>query len=204
MSITDSLVAALRERFGTESFRAGSPPAAVATFPAKHPAVGGVTIKLVVGQSALGSAIMAEIGIGEILADHFTNFDAHLDDDVRCERLTKEVVRFLDALFSDRLLLWESTDGRHRRGWREWGELGCAEPLVMDNATYQTYLWSGPTATWRAIPSILARAVIRNRRDYELLAACLDDTGLNAPSSVERAEMARLMEEFQRQHPDDQ
>ncbi len=43
----------------------------------------------------------------------FTDYDFDRDPAERADRITKEVVRFLDELLKDRLLFWKATDGRN-------------------------------------------------------------------------------------------
>jgi hypothetical protein len=62
----------LVDRFGSRGLRVGTPPDAIAVFPAKHPEVGDVSIR--------GAGIdSATVAVGEILVDHFYNLDSHLD-----------------------------------------------------------------------------------------------------------------------------
>jgi hypothetical protein len=193
MTIAEILLAALRNRFGAGSFREGTPPEPLAVFPAKHPEVGDLSITT--------AGIHASLTIGEVLSDHFNNFDTHLDDTIRAERVTRDVVRFLDHLFADRLLFWMSDDGRRRGGWRERGEAGHVEPLARDNVTYRVYLWSGPLSVWRATTSMLARGYLRNERDYEVLLTCLGDAGPNALKDSERDRANDLIAEYERNRP---
>jgi hypothetical protein len=139
MALREVLLAALTERFGDRGLRAGTRPGPIAVFPARHPEVGDVSV----WDSGIEPDFHATVTVGEIIGDHFTNYDSHLESHERPERLTKDVVRFLQELFADRLLFWRSTDGQ-RAGWRERGDVGYSEPLVLDNRAYRTYLWSGP------------------------------------------------------------
>ena len=138
------------------------------------------------------------VTVGEIISDIFDNFDDHLQADERIERLTKEVVQFLQKLFSDRLLFWRSTDLRNA-GWRERGDIGYSEPLVLDNRIYQTYVWSGPLALWQAVPSIFARGRIRDDREYEIVASLLAEA---TPGAIDDAQLdfaRRLAIDYQRE-----
>lgn len=194
MTIREVLLAALIERFGDRGLRVSPPPDVIAVFPAKHPEVGDVSIR----DTGLEVHFSATVAVGEIIESHFVNFDSHLEGSERAERLTKDVVRFLQELFADRLLFWRSTDGRNA-GWRERGEVGYSEPLVLDNRPYRTYLWSGPRAVWQAIPTIFARGRIRDDREYEIIAALLEDAGPDGFAGAERDVASRLATDYERE-----
>lgn len=183
MEARDILMAALRERFATRGLRAGAGPGPAAVFPAAHAEVGDVTVRgIETVASSIGTIVAVRVTIGEIVADEFVNFDAHLDGDERARRVTKDVVRFLEELFADRLVFWQSQDADDgKRGWRERGNATEAEPLVLDDRTYRVYLWSGPVGEWRAVPAILGRGCIRTGREYEILRAQLDVEGAIQP-----------------------
>jgi hypothetical protein len=187
------LLAALVDRFGSRGLRVGTPPNAIAVFPAKHPEVGDVSI----GGAGIDSATVA---VGEILVDHFYNLDSHLGAHERAERLTKNVVRFLQELFADRLLFWRSTDDRNE-GWRERGDAGYLEPLVLDNRIYRTYLWSGPLSVWQAIPAIFTRGRIGNDREYQIIAGLLEDGAPDGLEGAERDLTSRLVADYERDEP---
>jgi hypothetical protein len=179
MGIRDALLAGLTSRFG-DRMRTFAPPGPIAVFPAQHADVGSVTIR----DTGIETNFIVSVEVGAIVADCFHNFDHHLDPGERRARLTRDVVRFLQELFADRLLMWRSTDGRNA-GWRERGDAGHTEPLVLDNRVYRIYLWSGPLPAWQAIPTILGRGRIRDDRDYQILAGALEDpasTDLDAPT----------------------
>jgi hypothetical protein len=147
---------------------------------------------------AAGLNFNAIVAVGEIIEDDFLNIDSHLKSSERAGRLTKDVVRFLQELFADRLLLWRSTDGRSA-GWRERGDVGYSDPLVLDNRTYRTYLWSGPLSVWQAIPTIFARGRIRDDREYEILATLLENEGPDAFEGAERDLASRLAADYKRE-----
>jgi hypothetical protein len=192
MPIRDVLLATLIERFGDRGLRVGTPPG-IAEFPAKHPEVGDASVR----DTGIEANFNAIVAVGEIITDQFDNYDSHLDGRERAERLTKDVVRFLQELFADRLLFWRSTDGRSA-GWRERGDAGHSEPLVLDNRTYRTYLWSGPLSVWQAIPAIFARGRIRDDREYNIIAARLENLGPDGFEGAERDLASRLAADYTR------
>jgi hypothetical protein len=192
MPIREVIVAALHERFGDRMWGAATPPGSIAAFRAIHPEVGDVIVR---DTSHFG----AIVGVGQILDADFHNFDSHLEENERAKRLAKDVVRFLQELFADRLLLWRSTDGRSA-GWRERGDAGYSEPLVLDNRTYQRYLWSGPLTAWQAVPAILARGRIADEREHEIVAILLEEGGPVPLNEAERDLVGRLAADYRRTH----
>jgi hypothetical protein len=116
-------------------------------------------------------------------------------------RAVEDVVRFLDALFADRLLCWRSVDGRNP-AWRERSDVSSYDPLVLDDRVYQRYLWSGPLPLWQASPAIFARGYIRDSREHTVLWVRLNDTGPRGFKGAERDAAARLVADYELQHPD--
>jgi hypothetical protein len=174
----DTLVRALASRFADVGFRLGAPSEPAAIFAGKHDDVGDATVSApVVNASPIGDVASATVAIGKVLCDEFFNFDVHLAAEERAVRLANDVVRFLEHLFADRLLFWQSADSQRVRGWRECADARLAEPLVTDDRTYDVYFWSGPLPQWRATTAILERRAIRDERDYQILLARLEDRG---------------------------
>jgi hypothetical protein len=201
MPIEDVLLAALIERFGDRGLRTGTPPEPIAVFAPKHPEVGEVSVSaLAVGPSSIGETVSATVAIGEIIVDSFRNFDSHLSLGQKAERVTKDIVRFLEELFADRLLFWKATDYRGGGGWRERGSSGHTDPLVLDDRTYRTYLWSAPLATWRATPHIFARGWIRDEREYQILLILLSAVEPGSLSEAERELAEKLVSDYERDH----
>lgn len=177
------LLGALLARFRNEGLQVGSPPGPLAVFPAKHPQVGDLTLF----RPRIGDSVSVEMTIGDTLRDTLNNIDTHLPLVQRAERLTRDVARFLQELFADRLLFWRSVDGR-KAGWRERGETGHAEPLVLDDRPYNLYVWSRPLGTWRASTAILARGRIRDEREYQIALMVLET------ADIDRATRERLQQ----------
>jgi hypothetical protein len=166
----DPFIAALRRHFGPDSFIEGAPPDPVAIFPAKHPDVGEVKIWLPTWTpSTIGLMGLVRVAIGTQFVQQFENLDTHLNREERSTRLTADIIRFLEKLFADRLLLWRGVQDRHISKWRECSSPASFEPIAIDNEEYALYLWSGPRGTWRLVPAILNRGAIRNDVEWELL-----------------------------------
>jgi hypothetical protein len=199
MGLRETFLATLTDRFSGHDFRVGAPPDPLALFPASHPEVGDAAVWTpAILRSSIGEVIVVPVAIGDILADEFQNFDTHLPLPERAERITKDVVRFLEEVFADRLVFWRSMDADARRGWRERGETGSTEPLVSDDRTYTRCVWSGPLTTWRATAHILARGRIRDEREYDILSTRLGDEGPDGLRAAERDVAERLIAEYKR------
>jgi hypothetical protein len=202
LSLPEILLTALRERFTGRGMREGTPPEPLVVFPAPHPELGELQISVESNaQGTLGGVLMVSVTIDRILADHFNSLDTHLDDTTRAARVTKDVVRFLDFLFADRLLIWVSADTPWRGGWRERIDASDPEPLVLDDRLYRRYLWSGPLPLWQATPAILARGCVRDERDYHILRGRIQESGPDDLHGHEREQAARLIDEYERAHP---
>lgn len=184
------LLGALLARFRNEGLQVGSPPGPLAVFPAKHPQVGDLTL------SRPGGSVSVGITIGDALRDTLGNIDTHLPLVERAERLTRDVARFLQELFADRLLFWRSVDGRNA-GWRERGEAGHTEPLVLDDRTYNLYVWSRPLGPWRASTAILARGHIRDDREYQIALMVLEDAEIETEA---REHLRQMVADYTKDH----
>jgi len=190
MSIRGVLVPMLAERFQDRGLQLGEPPDPIAVFPGIHHEVGEIRIS--------DSQTSADLAVGNIVYDHFFNpYDEERGTDKAVEGIANDVVRFLDELFADRLLMWRSVDGR-TRGWRERGEAGHLAPLVIDDREYLTYLWSGPLGVWRATPVILARGSIQDDREYEIVVHRVHNDGPDRLQVSDRDALKRIAEEYER------
>jgi hypothetical protein len=191
MSIREVLVPMLHERFVDRPFSLGAPPA-IAIFPAAHPEVGAVSL-------SEGSGSGADVAVGEVAQDHFFNpYEEERGTPQAAEGIAKNVVRFLEELFADRLLMWRSSDGR-TKGWRERGEAGHTAPLVVDDRAYFTYIWSRPLGIWQASPTILARGRILDDREYEIMVQRVTDDGPDRLQAGERDLARRIVADYERE-----
>jgi hypothetical protein len=182
------LVPELVERFTNRGLQLGTPPDPIASFPAKHPDVGDVRV--------WDEGLSARLAVSEIVWERFQIWST---DDVNeaTERIGRSVIRFLQELFADRLLFWRSTDGR-KAGWRERGDAGYSDPLVLDDRTYQTYLWSGPVSLWQATPTVFARGYIQDDREYQIMFVRLNDAGPDGFHGTERDVASQLVAQYER------
>jgi hypothetical protein len=190
MAIRDVLVPVLLERFSDRGLLLGTRPDPIASFPANHPDVGDAKV--------WDEGFGARVAVGEIARETF-----HLwpSDDAKeaTDRIAKSVVRFLQELFGDRLLFWQSIDGRNP-AWRERGDVGHSEPLVLDDRIYRTYLWSGPLSLWQATPTIFARGHIRDDREYQIMFVRLNDAGPDGFQGSERDVASQLAADYERKN----
>jgi hypothetical protein len=208
MTLRESLLDAVVKQFGECAMRVGTSadvvsPAAygdlIVQFPAAHPAVGDASVW---GRNERPGSnewvCSAAVSVGKIVVQYsFDNYDTHLASHERATRVAGDVVRFLRELFADRLLLWRSADGLNA-AWRERGDAGHLEPLVIDDRMYDRYLWSGPLPRWRATPAILAKGRIADDREYQLVLQRLDDSGPEGFVGAEHALARRLVADYER------
>jgi hypothetical protein len=134
--IRDLLIVELGKKFGAGTFQTGKAPAVV--FLAKHPDVGDVRI--------WDDGDEVTVAIGDITHGHFGLYDKSLTQEQIDREVTDQVIDFLDALFSDRVLLYRSESGQSG-GWARL-DLQNGEPeddvwpAWTQGATF--FLWSGP------------------------------------------------------------
>ena len=140
-----------------------------------------------------------ELLINETLEDILKEFGQRCTVHVELKEsgIAKDVVRFLDELFADRLLMWRSVDGR-TRGWRERGDAGHSAPLVIDDREYQLFVWSQPLGVWRATPIVLARGSIQDDREYEIVVQRVNNEGPDRLQGSERDALRRIVEEYEK------
>jgi hypothetical protein len=170
----------------------------VVRFPEVHPAIGDASVWI--PNERLGSneqVCSAAVSVGALMEHYsFDNYDTHLPLRQRATHVAGDVVRFLRELFADRLLLWRSADGL-KVAWRERGDVGHLEPLVIDDRTYHRYLWSGPLPPWRATLAILAKGRIADDREYHLVLQRLNDSGPEGFIVPDRDLARRLIADYE-------
>jgi hypothetical protein len=128
MSLPDTLREALARTFPGAYVTGGWADDAVATFPAKHEAVG----DLVVAADDEEVTIYA----GAITHGHF-NWEYEPTEGVGPDAIVPSVLTFLESLFADRVLLWI---GRFNSGG--WQVLAPGEQPKKKGK--QAFVWSGP------------------------------------------------------------
>jgi hypothetical protein len=192
MSIRDILVPMLRDRFADRGLQLGSAPEPIAVFPAADPDVGPASVSSS-GESGV------DVAVGDVARDSFFNpYEEERGTVAAAEGIANNVVRFLEELFADRLLMWRSQDGA-TMGWRERGEAGHTAPLVTDDRVYHTYIWTRPLGTWQATPTILARGRILDDREYEIMVQRATDDGPDRLPPGQRDLARHIVAEYERE-----
>jgi hypothetical protein len=140
--IADTLLPALREKFPESGMRCGSPPDAIAVFPAAHPEVGDVSIW------DDGDEVI--VVIGEITHGHFGAYEEDLSQEQVHQAVSENVVTFLEDLFADKVVLWHTRRGG-ASGWyyadeppKGAGSCGCLLAFRPKGRKAGSFLWSGP------------------------------------------------------------
>jgi hypothetical protein len=193
MSVRDILVPMLRERFPDRGLQLGSAPGPIAVFPAAHREVGAASV------ASSGDDSGVDVAVGGVARDSFFNpYEDEQGTVAAAQGIAQNVVRFLEELFADRLLMWRSDDGA-TLGWRERGEAGHTAPLVVDDRVYHTYIWTRPLGTWQATPTILARGRIVDDREYEIMVQRATDDGPDRLPPGQRDLARDLVAEYERE-----
>ena len=134
--IRDRLIPALKREFAGWEIQFDTPPQPIATFSAAQPAVGRV---LVYDDGAEATVLIEKITHG-----HFNPYDEKLSEAQKDEIVTEDVIDFLRALFSDRVLLHCTPDGP-MGGWTRM-DLAHDGPVEL-SPSQQYFLWSRPFET---------------------------------------------------------
>jgi hypothetical protein len=127
--IRDVLLPALQLRFPNRGFRTEDAGNGIGVFPASHREVGDLSI--------FDDGDEATLFIGQITHLHI---DSDAEDTEPETRITNDVVKFLDELFSDRILIWKSLT----RGGDGAMPIESASLFSGIDANDLTYVWSGP------------------------------------------------------------
>lgn len=131
--VRDHLVSALKREFSGRGIQFDTPPQPIATFPAAQAAVG----RLLIYDDGDEATVLIE----NITHGHFNPYDEKLSESQRDEIVTGMVIDFLRALFSDRVLLHCTPDGR-MGGWTRMDLVGEGAGELSSSNRY--YLWSRP------------------------------------------------------------
>jgi hypothetical protein len=133
--ISEYLLPALKTEFAGWEITFDVPPRPVATFPARQEAVGKVSI--------YDDGEEVTVDIEKITHGHFSQHDATLPNDEKAKMITKDVIEFLKALFSDRVVLFSAADNRYG-GWTRLDLEGSPVGLSPSD---RSFLWSRPYTT---------------------------------------------------------
>jgi hypothetical protein len=130
--IRDQLIPALRSEFAGWEIDFSPEAPALAAFPASQQAVGRVLI--------YDDGDEATVAIENITHGHFNFYDESLREEEREKIIVEDVVRFLKALFSDRVLLYASGN----RGFGGWTRLDLSDGTPQLSPSLSYFLWSKP------------------------------------------------------------
>jgi len=130
-TLKDLLVPTLRTQFPEHDIEFPEEAHAIARIPAAHPEVGEMRIW------DYGDEVMLEVG--SICHQHFGDYGNGTPEE-RAARICADVVEFVEAILSDRVLLF-----RTRLGSGGMYPLDAEEPM-RPRAGTQVYTWSGPEA----------------------------------------------------------
>jgi hypothetical protein len=113
--LSQRLLPILRQQFPNRGLVAGEPPEPCAVLPGLHPSIRGVSI--------YDDGDELTLCVDDLTHGHFTEYTAGLLEADREQRIVESVVEFLDALFSNNVVVW---DQHHMGGWYrpEWGDGG--------------------------------------------------------------------------------
>lgn len=138
--IRDRLILALRNEFAGRDMVFDVPPNPIVTFPAVQPEVGRVFV--------YDKGHEAIVVIEHITHAHFNAYPPASEAE-RAEIIAEDVIDFLKALFSDRILLYASSSGDHN-GWTRL-DVGASPDAwlsdvqsVVSVPPLRYFLWSRP------------------------------------------------------------
>ena len=132
--IRDHLIPAIKKTFSGWEVEINPVDNPILRFPAAQKEVGDVLIH--------DDGHEATVYVGSISHGHFASYDEALSQDERETIITEHVESFLEALFTDRVLLHTTPD--HRRGG--WTRLDAGAGPVELSPDHLYYLWSRPYA----------------------------------------------------------
>lgn len=138
--ISDFLIPKLQERFSSHGLQVSVSPEPCAVFPAIHPDVGDVVIS--------DEGYEVTLQAGRFTHGHFANYDQNLSDTQKAERISEDIVQFLDDLFADRIVLWGSHNSSG--GWYPRDE---PRPGFWSGRG-ELYVWSGPLSLCETVKPV--------------------------------------------------
>jgi hypothetical protein len=130
--IRDLLITQIEKEFAGWEMTITPNENSIVRFPSVQKEVGGVVI--------YDDGEEATVCIEGISHGHFTSSDVSRAETGRDLEITEDVIDFLKALFSDRVLLFTTTD--HKSGG--WMRLDLQEGPAQLSSRYQYFLWSKP------------------------------------------------------------
>lgn len=129
MSITEKLLPLIEKEFPDKNFAIGTAPDPILTILAPNEGLREIQV--------FDEGEEATIVFGTLTHSHFSCYEATFSPDQKESAISDDVVSFFRILFSDKVLLWISEDGKSG-GWSR-KEAGLT---ARHNA--KNFLWSGP------------------------------------------------------------
>jgi hypothetical protein len=128
--ISEYLVPVLKSRYADKAFVFSNPPDPIATLVAPCNAIGRLEIE--------DDDHEITVYISEITHAHFGCYDESLTKAEKEKEISEDVIRFIDALFSDRVVLHKSLNGLIG-GWKI-----LTEDAIPESSTLlcDRYLWT--------------------------------------------------------------
>ena len=130
--IRDHLIPALKSEFVGWEIDFSPEAPAIAAFPASQEAVGRVLI--------YDDGDEVTVSIENITHGHFNPYDTNLKEEETETIVVEEVIEFLKALFTDRVLLHTSAN----HGVGGWTRLDLSDGPVQLSRSLRYFLWSKP------------------------------------------------------------
>jgi hypothetical protein len=127
--IRDYLIPAIKERFPNVVFSFDEPPKPIASLRSPCEALGGVEIS--------DDGDEATVYLTNATHGHFSCYDDKLTGEQKEQEIASDVVGFLEALLSDRVVVWRVLGGM-AGGWRVLAD----EPVPGPSLLRRQFLWS--------------------------------------------------------------
>jgi hypothetical protein len=128
--IRDHVIRAIQEHFSKVPFSFDEPPRPIASLRSPCEALGGVEI--------CDDGDEATIYLTNATHGHFSCYDEKLSEQQKERQIACDVVEFLEALLSDRVVVWKFLGGM-AGGWRV---LASDEPVPEPSIARRQFLWS--------------------------------------------------------------
>ena len=127
--IRERLISAIRQTYPEKAFTFSAPPEPIASLPGNIPQVGLLQI--------YDEGDEATVCFTDVTHSHFSCYETDKTQEQREEIITGDVMDFLEALFSDQVLLYRSRS----KSMGGWVQLPADEPLRIE-ADLEYFLWS--------------------------------------------------------------
>ena len=134
MPIRDVLLPRLSSQFAARKPVFATHPSPDVVFPAAHPEVGQICV--------WDDGDELTLAVGDLTHTHFNPYDPSLSEIELAERVSSDLLEFLEDVFADQVVFWQATDGRAGGGCVRRPDR--VEPDGRHDV--RRFLWSGPLA----------------------------------------------------------